>query len=369
MAKFFVEIAIVLMLLFCGSLEGRSVKEDEQNNRNQLQELLNREDLAEVQDLEESVEQDVEQDRVKRSYPNFGSYDPLPFTVYPGDAFDPDWPQDWANNWAQKKAELSPEQEWEQAVGQAVLDSMTRFWKYACNCNATDEEAEEVAWYIVDTRADEWRAARDVTFFAPPPRTHFRVQDPTELPNVTEVAPVDSPVSLPELWVTKEFYRAKLNGSGPFANYTTSELPADNNSWYGDALDQYLIDVWTVDNTTHVEPDEAGVEDEADVEPDQEADVELDQEADVEPDEAKTREEILKERKLMYFKWNGEDCRDFWAFCKNWYEKKWDEWKEWEAKKPSRKGLARVSRSLLVPTAEDIRVVWKKLLLSENKTD
>merc|ERR550532_3878288 len=89
---------------------------------------------------------------------------------------------------------------------------MTRFWKYACNCNATDEEAEEVAWYIVDTRADEWRAARDVTFFAPPPRTHFRVQDPTELPNVTEVAPVDSPVSLPELWVTKEFYRAKLNG-------------------------------------------------------------------------------------------------------------------------------------------------------------
>jgi len=293
-----------------------------------------------VQDLEESVEQDVEQDRVKRSYPNFGSYDPLPFTVYPGDAFDPDWPQDWANNWAQKKAELSPEQEWEQAVGQAVLDSMTRFWKYACNCNATDEEAEEVAWYIVDTRADGWRAARDVTFFAPPPRTHFRVQDPTELPNVTEVAPVDSPVSLPELWVTKEFYRAKLNGSGPFANYTTSELPADNNSWYGDALDQYLIDVWTVDNTTHVEPDEA-----------------------------KTREEILKERKLMYFKWNGEDCRDFWAFCKNWYEKKWDEWKEWEAKKPSRKGLARVSRSLLVPTAEDIRVVWKKLLLSENKTD
>merc|ERR550532_2245174 len=151
----------------CGSLEARNVKEDveEQNNGNQLQDLLNREDLAEVQDLEESVEQDVEQDRVIRSFPNFGSYDPLPFTVYPGDAFDSDWPQDWANNWAQKKAELSPEQEWEQALGQAVLDSMARFWKYACNCNATDEEAEEVAWYIVDTRADEWRAARDVTFF------------------------------------------------------------------------------------------------------------------------------------------------------------------------------------------------------------
>merc|ERR1712117_625462 len=89
------------------------------------------------------------------------------------------------------------------------------------------------------------------------------------------------PVSLPELWVTKEFYRAKLNGSGPFANFTTSELPADNNSWYGDALEQYLIDVWTVDNTTHVEPDQ-----EADVEPDQKADVEPDQEADVEPDQA-----------------------------------------------------------------------------------
>merc|ERR1712117_951195 len=162
------------------------------------------------------------------------------------------------------------------------------------------------------------------------------------------------PVSLPELWVTKEFYRAKLNGSGPFANYTTSELPADNNSWYGDALEQYLIDVWTVDNTTHVEPD-------------QEADVEPDQEAGVEAEGAKTREEILKERKLMYFRWNGEDCRDFWAFCKNWYEKKWEEWKEWEAK--PRKGLARVSRSLLVPTAEDIRVVWNKLLLKENKTD
>jgi len=350
MAKFFVEIAIVLMLLFCGSVEPRNVKEDvdEQNNGNQLQDLLNREELAEVQGLEQSVKQDVEQDRVKRSYPNFGSYDPLPFTVYPGDAFDPDWTQDWANNWAQKKAELSPEQEWEQAVGQAVLDSMTRFWKYACNCNATDEEAEEVAWVIVDTRAEEWRAARDVTFFAPPPRTHFRVQ----ARNVTEVAPVDSPVSLPELWVAKEFYRAKLNGSGPFANFTTSELPADNNSWYGDALDQYLIDVWTVDNTTHVEPDEAGVD--------------QDQEAGVEPEDAKTREEILEERKTMYYKWTGQNT-SIDEQVRAWYAEQWEKWKGDIQKRKYR--MSRMTRSVLVPTAEDIRVVWKKLLLKENKTD
>ena len=111
-----------------------------------------------------------------------------------------------------------------------------------------------------------------------------------------------------------------MNGSGPFANFTASELPADKNSWYDDALNQYLIDVWTVDNsTTHVEQDEAGVEQD---------------EADAEQDEAKTQE-----------------------------------WKKWEATGKTRQGLARASKNLLVPTVEEIRAVWKKLLLNDNKTD
>ena len=68
------------------------------------------------------------------------------------------------------------------------------------------------------------------------------------------------------------------------------QLPADKKSWYDDALNQYLIDVRTVDNsTTHVEQDEAGVEqDEADAEQD-EACVEQD-EAGADKDEAKTQE-------------------------------------------------------------------------------
>ena len=105
------------------------------------------------------------------------------------------------------------------------------------------------------------------------------------------------------------------------------QLPADKNSWYDDALNQYLIDVWTVDNsTTHVEQDEAGVEqDEACAEQD---------EAGADKDEAKTQE-----------------------------------WKKWEATGKTRQGLARASKNLLVPTVEEIRAVWKKLLLNDNKTD
>ena len=114
----------------------------------------------------------------------------------------------------------------------------------------------------------------------------------------------------------------------------TSELPADNNSWYDDALNQYLIDVWTVDNsTTHVEQDEAGVEqDEAGAEQD-EACAEQD-EAGADKDEAKT-----------------------------------PEWKKWEATGKTRQGQARASKNLLVPTVEEIRAAWKKLLLNDNKTD